>query len=1003
MRYLLAGLLLAAFSPLAFANEVPAYSAFQTPRSALHLLADDDADDEESDGGLPDAEMALDTGRYSAAKLEFKKVVKAEPENQLAARGLAETYSQTGDYKLATRALEKCLEVVKAPEPRTLVILARLKLLTGDVTAAGKLAEQLIESKDPAGAIDAHLIKGNILRLKGQYEDAKKEYDNVRQAVLAERAGVLKVNKSLGRQPDLSDLWCSAGEAYYWLHRLHDANEAWGIALDADEYHERTNAWMAQLYLEQNHDSSAQVNYAGLYLKHNPNSALIRLRMAQVDFFRWRNSAGLKQLEEALKTNPDHPEALAVRAVKYISTDQYELGQKDYERALKLNPEYDEALGAKALHAATLGLKDVYAEAEKAMLAINPNPARFYEIVADGLAERFRYVEALPLYEVVLKANPEHWTAYKGRGMAAMNNGDDILGKKSLEIALDKDPLRNNLQTVNLLTLLDSYKNFDRIETEDGRWRLLVHKSESAIMKDLYLEHLDSCWEEMSKKYDFTPRTPITIESFHRHEDFEVRTVGITGLPALGACFGQLVTLDSPSARPPGTYNWASTLRHEMDHVFQLQISNGQIPRWLAEGSSVYEEKRTRPEWERHMEDQLFMHYHMDDIPSVRKFNEWFHDGSKVLFAYYLGNVMLEFIDKKLGGLNKVRSMIELFGEKKTPAEVFRACLEMEPEDFDQQFREYVRDERISMLKMVPLISPDMTDELYFKYEDGEADIDDLVTLALAYTQQGSRFDAETFLGLARKAGAEGKKGHAGSTYWYCKAMLARNDADLPRADRSKLMREGLETAIGLGLEDFQTYLMMAQMAQQERNMAMTLHWLKEANLAFPQSPQPYAYLYQIYQQSGEEELAVEMAEKWMSVDENNLNIRLWLIQNVYDRNRNWTKMEDMAVQAVNIAPLSAQTHRYRAFALRKLKRYEEAVVSFEYVRRLATGATPDEALKAEVDALCDIAATWMQAGEDKKCREVLAEAKALDPENERIKTIEEELDGAAEEEEEEF
>ena len=999
MRYLLAALLLATFVPVAFAADTYRGSSPQ-------LLADTDVEDEELDGGLPDAEMALDVGRYSSAKIEFKKVVKADPTNQLAARGLAETYSRIGDYKLGIRALGKCLEALEAdkkPEPRTLVVLARLQLTTGDLTAAGKLADQLLATEDPAAAIDGHLIKGHLLRLTGQYEDANKEYEKIRAVVLAERGGVMKIDKSLGRQPELADLWSSAGEAYYWMHRLHDANDCWGNALMADEYHERTNAWMGKLYLEQNHDSSAQVNYTKLYLKHNPNSALMLLRDAQVHFFRWRNSAGLKELEAALKTNPDLPEALAVRAIKYISTDQYELGEKDYERALKVNPQYDEALGAKALHAATLGMKDVYAETEKAMLAINPKPARFYEIVADGLAERFRYTEALPLYEVVLKANPEHWTAYKGRGMAAMNNGDDVLGKKSLEIALDKDPLRNNLQTVNLLTLLDSYKNFERIETEDGRWRLLVHKSEAPVMKDLYLQHLNACWDEMSKKYDFTPRTPITIEAFNRHEDFEVRTVGITGLPALGACFGQLVTLDSPSARPPGTYNWASTLRHEMDHVFQLQISNGQIPRWLAEGSSVYEEKRTRPEWERHMEDQLFMHYHMDDIPSVRKFNEWFHDGSKVLFAYYLGNVMLEFIDKKLGGLNKVRSMIEMFGQKKTPAEVFRACLEMEPEDFDQQFREYVRDERINMLKMVPLISPDKTDELYFKYEDGEADIDDLVTLALAYTQQGSRFDAETFLGLAKKGGAEGKKGHAGSIYWYCKAMLARNDADLPRADRSKLMREGLQTAIGLGLEDYQTYLTMAQLAQQERNMAMTLHWLKEANRAFPQSPQPYAYLYQIYQQSDERDLAIEAAENWMGVDENNLDIRMWLIQNVYDTSRNWTKMEDMALQAVHIAPLNPATHRYRAFALRKLKRYEEAVESFEYVRRLVTGSTPEEALQAEVDTLCDIAATWMQAGEDEKCRKVLEEAKALDPNNERIKTIEEELDGAAEEEEEGF
>ncbi|MCB9896316.1 MAG: tetratricopeptide repeat protein [Planctomycetes bacterium] len=1001
MRYLLAGLLVAAFSPLALASPVLRVAdSGQRALARAQLLAEVD---EEEDAGLPDAELALDKGQYKSAKLGFKKVLKEDPANQAAARGLAETYAQTGDYKLGVSTLSKCIEQSDKIEDVTLIRLARLQLIVGDLTAVETLADKLIASETSVSAVDGYLLKGNVLRTKGLYEEAKAEYNKVRAVVLKERGGAMQIDKSKGRQPVLADEWCSAGESYYWLNRLHDANECWGNALVADNYHERTNLWMAQLYLEQNHDSSAHVNYAGPFLKHNSGSSLMHLRMAQIYFFRWRSTAGFKELDEAVKLNPDSPEILSFRAAKFIGTDQYDLGRKDYERALKVNPGNEEALGAKALHAATLGLKDLWNEAEQAMLAVNPKPARFYEIVADGLSDRFRYTEALPLYKKALECNPEHWTAYKGQGMAAMNYGDDELGQKSLEIALDKDPIRNNLQTVNFLTLLDSFKNFERVKTEDGRWNLLVHKSEAPIMVDLYLQHLNDIWEELEKKYDFKPQTPITIESFNRHEDFEVRTVGITGLPALGACFGHLVTLDSPSARPPGSYNWASTLRHEMDHVWQLQISNGQIPRWLAEGCSVYEEKRTRPEWERHMEDQLFMHYHQDDIPSVKKFNEWFHDGSKVLFAYYLGNVMMEFIDKKLGGLNKIRSMIEMFGAKKTPEEVFRACLNMEPEDFDKQFRDYVANERIAHLKMIPLISPGRTDELYFKYEDGEATTDDLVQLALAYTQQGSRFDAETFLGLARKAGADSVMGVRGATYWYCVAMLARNDEDLPRADRTKKMREAIETAIARGLEDYQTYLMMAQFAQQDRNVDMTLHWLKEAQRAFPESAQPYAYMYQIYQQTRDNENAIKAAEKWVSVDENNLNVRMWLIENVYDPGRNWEKMADMALQAVNVAPLSAKVHHYRGYALRKLKDWQGAVDSFEFVRRLATGATPEEALQAEVDALCDIAATWLQAEEDDKCRKALEEAKALDPNNSRIKTIEEELDGAKEEEEEGF
>src|SRR5690606_1326338 len=104
-----------------------------------------------------------------------------------------------------------------------------------------------------------------------------------------------------------------------------------------------------------------------------------RVRLAEAHFFRWRSGAGLRELDEALKINPDHPEALALRAARYLYTDQYAEAKADYERALRINPRYVEALGAKALHGKMLALDDVFAEAEQAMLAVNPKPARFYE------------------------------------------------------------------------------------------------------------------------------------------------------------------------------------------------------------------------------------------------------------------------------------------------------------------------------------------------------------------------------------------------------------------------------------------------------------------------------------------------------------------------------------------------------------------------------------------------------------------------------------------------
>ena len=50
--------------------------------------------------------------------------------------------------------------------------------------------------------------------------------------------------------------------------------------------------------------------------------------------------------------------------------------------------------------------------------------------------------------------------------------------------------------------------------------------------------------------------------------------MGMPGLGALGVTFGQVVAMDSPSARKPGDFNWGATLWHEMSHVFILTATN---------------------------------------------------------------------------------------------------------------------------------------------------------------------------------------------------------------------------------------------------------------------------------------------------------------------------------------------------------------------------------------------------------------------------------------------
>ena len=47
---------------------------------------------------------------------------------------------------------------------------------------------------------------------------------------------------------------------------------------------------------------------------------------------------------------------------------------------------------------------------------------------------------------------------------------------------------------------------------------------------------------------------PGQVEVYPDHEDFAVRTMGMPGLGALGVTFNNVIAMDSPSGRPPGSF-----------------------------------------------------------------------------------------------------------------------------------------------------------------------------------------------------------------------------------------------------------------------------------------------------------------------------------------------------------------------------------------------------------------------------------------------------------------
>ena len=183
---------------------------------------------------------------------------------------------------------------------------------------------------------------------------------------------------------------------------------------------------------------------------------------------------------------------------------------------------------------------------------------------------------------------------------------------------------------------------------------------------------------------------------FPKHDDFAVRTLGLPGMiGALGACFGRVVTLDSPTAREPGTFNWGETLWHEMAHVITLQLSGNRLPRWLSEGTSVFEERRARADWGRDMDIPFARAIDRGGVIKIRELNSGFSSSQTINFAYYQASLVVEHIHDTYGQ-RKLRALIAAYADGSDTETAIKKALGVDIDElqkgFDALARQALRD-----------------------------------------------------------------------------------------------------------------------------------------------------------------------------------------------------------------------------------------------------------------------------------------------------------------------
>jgi Flp pilus assembly protein TadD len=319
------------------------------------------------------------------------------------------------------------------------------------------------------------------------------------------------------------------------------------------------------------------------------------------------------------------------------------------------------------------------------ILKIDPVYGAAYTTAGHFFFINRRYDEEIAVYRKALELNPRLWEARSNLGITLMQLGHEDEARAQLEQCYNAG--YKNSETVNSLRLLDSYKNYQTFKADNTILRL--HSKEAELLRPYFEPELKKIIATYEKKYQIKLNSPVQLEVYPDHDDFAVRTAGMPGLGGiLGVTFEHVVAMDSPSGRPPGSYHWATTLWHEMSHVFVIQATNGRVPRWFTEGLAVYEETAESPDWGDRLDPEDIQAIQNKKLLPIAQLERGFIRPTyptQVVVSYYQGSKVITFIVEKWG-YAKILQMIQSFAKLESTPDVIKNDLGVSTEEFDKQF-----------------------------------------------------------------------------------------------------------------------------------------------------------------------------------------------------------------------------------------------------------------------------------------------------------------------------
>jgi tetratricopeptide (TPR) repeat protein len=623
--------------------------------------------------GPADAQAALRAGDYAKAREGFEAALRARPDQEGSQVGLLQALRETGAYQEACKRGDEFL-ALHNNSGELLIERGRSACAIGDYAGAEQYLRRALALPGSRRMATAELA--GLLETVGRDGEADRLWDGI----IAEYR-----NGGITHSQDLGVLALAAWQRGY----IQDAKDFFIDATGAKPGPDTPLDVLCNfgyLFLEKYNETDAiSVFRDCLKINKAYPPALVGLALAK----EYDSSSEAKSLtQQALKVNPNFVPALNYLARLKIQEESYEAANQLIERALAINPRDLDSLGLRAVIEHIRGDAAAFAQAEKKVLEINPSYGSFYHVLAESLVMRRKYQEAVDFDRKAVALSPNLYTAYASLGMNLMRVGDLKEGRAMIERAFSGDPF--NVWAFNTLDLLDQMDKFGSVRSEHFVFKMA--KEDLPALPPFATKLAEEAYQKLTARYGFTPEGPLQVEIFPDHGGFAVRTLGLPGLGALGVCFGKVVALDSPRARPRGEFNWGSTLWHEFTHVITLQMTKHNIPRWYSEGLSVYEEERARPGWGDDLTAGFVKAYKDGKLLKVSELNAGMmrpDSPEQVELSYYQAALFCRMIEEEFG-FEEIKQSLELFAANKPTDEVFRETLGWDAKTTDAQYAAYL-------------------------------------------------------------------------------------------------------------------------------------------------------------------------------------------------------------------------------------------------------------------------------------------------------------------------